>query len=516
MTISIEVPDNIISDNGSLVSNATTNQFIGNNTSFTYPASSSMAQAWPATNGPGSLTNDGAGNYSFVLDLPLAGGTLSGALTLNADPTTNLQAATKQYVDAFANGVTFKDAVIVATTANLTATYSNGTAGVGATLTNSGTQATFALDGVTPSVGSRVLIKNQTTTFQNGSYTVTNAGSGSTNWILTRTTDYDTSAEVMLGTAFWVAQGTTQGNTQWVENGTGPFVIGTTPITFVQFAANTGTVNTVSVVTANGVSGTVANATTTPAITVALGAITPSSVAASGAVSGSNLSGTNTGDQTITLTGDVTGSGTGSFATTLETVNTDVGSFSNANITVDGKGRILAASNGGGGGSTLLYLLTGTMPTVQTTSPSLLASYTLPANTLVSTSGGQYIIIDAVANWNTPPVHTADIYFYVNGQNVADSTLVTQTSIGGVVYMQAKIINYGASQSAGAIITTVRLGKSPPIGNSVAPVNEVTGEGLYGLYPFDPTMTNTLEIWGSIDNATFSCNLTSFSVFLVS
>ncbi len=33
-----------------------------------------------------------------------------------------------------------------------------------------------------------------------------------------------------------------------------------------------------------------------------------------------NLSGTNTGDQTITLTGDVTGSGTGSFATTLATV----------------------------------------------------------------------------------------------------------------------------------------------------------------------------------------------------
>jgi hypothetical protein len=85
-----------------------------------------------------------------------------------------------------------------------------------------------------------------------------------------------------------------------------------------EFASTgTGTVSTVSVVTANGVSGSVANPTTTPAITLTLGAITPSSVAASGAVSGSNLSGTNTGDQTITLTGAVTGSGTGSFATTL-------------------------------------------------------------------------------------------------------------------------------------------------------------------------------------------------------
>ena len=81
--------------------------------------------------------------------------------------------------------------------------------------------------------------------------------------------------------------------------------------------ANAGTVTTVSVTTANGVSGTVANPTTTPAISLSLGAITPTSVAASGTVAGSNLSGTNTGDQTITLTSDVTGSGTGSFATTI-------------------------------------------------------------------------------------------------------------------------------------------------------------------------------------------------------
>lgn len=57
-----------------------------------------------------------------------------------------------------------------------------------------------------------------------------------------------------------------------------------------------GTVTDVSVVTANGVSGSVATSTTTPAITLTLGAITPASVAAVGAVSGSNLSGTNTGD----------------------------------------------------------------------------------------------------------------------------------------------------------------------------------------------------------------------------
>jgi hypothetical protein len=83
------------------------------------------------------------------------------------------------------------------------------------------------------------------------------------------------------------------------------------------YTSNTGTVTSFGFTNANGVSGTVTNATSTPNLTVALGAITPTSVAASGTVTGSNLSGSNTGDQTITLTGDVTGSGTGSFAATI-------------------------------------------------------------------------------------------------------------------------------------------------------------------------------------------------------
>ena len=87
------------------------------------------------------------------------------------------------------------------------------------------------------------------------------------------------------------------------------------------YTANAGTVTTASVVTANGVSGTVANDSTTPAITIVLGAIVPTSVAATGTVTGSNLSGsssgTNTGDQAIVLSGDVSGSGSTGITTTI-------------------------------------------------------------------------------------------------------------------------------------------------------------------------------------------------------
>lgn len=99
--------------------------------------------------------------------------------------------------------------------------------------------------------------------------------------------------------------------------------------TLINKPSTNGTVTNVSVVTANGISGVVANPTSTPTISLTLGAITPTSVHAVGTVLGSNLSGTNTGDQTITLTGAVAGSGTGTIVTTLAPSGVTAGTYGN-------------------------------------------------------------------------------------------------------------------------------------------------------------------------------------------
>jgi hypothetical protein len=131
-------------------------------------------------------------------------------------------------------GYTAQPAVAAASTVNFTATYNNGTAGVGATLTNNTTQAVFSIDSVSPPVNARVLIKDQTNEFENGCYTITDVGSGSTNWVLTRATDYDETTEILPGTLFLVTSGTTNGGTRWYETAT-VAAIGTDDVLFSQF-----------------------------------------------------------------------------------------------------------------------------------------------------------------------------------------------------------------------------------------------------------------------------------------
>jgi hypothetical protein len=153
-------------------------------------------------------------------------------------PSNATDAANKAYVDSIAAGFFFLEPVIAASTANFTSTYNNGTAGVGATLTASSNGAA-SIDGVSLALNDRVLFKNQTNTFENGIYTVTQVGDGSNPAIYTRALDYDEPSDIDPGDMVPVIQGTENASTLWLETDV-VTTIGTDPIVFIQFgvAAN--------------------------------------------------------------------------------------------------------------------------------------------------------------------------------------------------------------------------------------------------------------------------------------
>jgi len=138
----------------------------------------------------------------------------------------------KTYVDSVANGLDVKKSVRVATTANLGATYNNSAG----TLTNSGSQAAIAIDGITLVADDRVLVKDQSTAAQNGFYKVTTVGDGSTNWVLTRTPDADAASELTSGAFTFTEEGTNNADNGYVLSTDGAITLGTTAITFDQFS----------------------------------------------------------------------------------------------------------------------------------------------------------------------------------------------------------------------------------------------------------------------------------------
>lgn len=158
-----------------------------------------------------------------------------------------------------------------------------------------------------------------------------------------------------------------------------------------------------------------------------------------------STSGTNTGDQTITLTGDITGGGTGSFATTLATVNSNVGSFTNASITVNGKGLVTAASSG----TAPVTSVTGTADRITvtgTTTPTVDIAATYAGQTSITTLGtvatgtwgGTTVAVDKGGTGQTT---------YTNGQlligNTTGNTLTKATLTGTA--NQVVVTNGGGS-----------------------------------------------------------------------
>lgn len=173
----------------------------------------------------GTPTHDAAAHSAISLsslaaptaDLAIGAHKLTGV----TDPTLAQDAATKAYVDASRAGLSMKDPVRVASTANgtLASAFANGS----------------TVDGISLVTGDRILLKNQTTGADNGIYTVNASGAP------TRASDANGSGELVDGTGVWVASGTANGDQRWVLTaigGTAPWVPGTNASTWtLDFAA---------------------------------------------------------------------------------------------------------------------------------------------------------------------------------------------------------------------------------------------------------------------------------------
>jgi len=162
--------------------------------------------------------------------VPLAGGTMTGALTLSGDPSSSNHAANKTYVDNALLGMGKRGVVRAATTANVTI----------ATALNNGD----TLDGVTLATNDLCLVKNQDSASENGIYVVQASPA--------RDDLYDTFVE-HVGALIAISEGTVNADTMYLctaDSGT----LDSDPITWSKVTPqNAGTVT--SIVAGSGLSG---------------------------------------------------------------------------------------------------------------------------------------------------------------------------------------------------------------------------------------------------------------------
>ena len=276
-----------------------------------------------------------ASNGDATLSFPSAV-TFPGTVTLNANPQQALEAVTKQYVDAIAEGLHIHASVATATTASVD-------------LGNAPT----AIDGVNLTDGMRVLVKNQSTTADNGIYAYSASADA-----LVRASDFNSAAEIQGGDFLFVTGGNTYADTGWVQTET-VTTLGTDPILFTQFSgagtysAGTGlqldgtVFSNTGVLSLSGTANEVEVSASSGSITVSL----PSTINANTTGSAATL----TTSRTIELSGDVSGSASfdgsanASISSTLANTAVTPATYGSASavgtVTVDSKGRVTGASN---------------------------------------------------------------------------------------------------------------------------------------------------------------------------
>ena len=147
-------------------------------------------------------------------------------------PTASTDATTKAYVDSVKQALDIKDSVKLATTANLGATYNNGSG----TLTMDAT-GTVTIDGTVTALNDRVLVMDQSSAEQNGIYYVSTAGAVGVAGVFTRAADANANSEVTGGMFTFVEAGSSNADNAYVLTSiTGDATLGSSTLTFTQFS----------------------------------------------------------------------------------------------------------------------------------------------------------------------------------------------------------------------------------------------------------------------------------------
>jgi hypothetical protein len=448
-----------------------------------------------------SIYLDSAGSYPVqnTFNTLNAANAVLTAGTISTAPISSTDIVNKTYVDALvSSGVHFHTPVRVEspnTAGNLNATYNNGTSGVGATLTNAGTQAALVIDGVTVSVSDRVLIYNQTNATQNGVYTVTSTGSVSTNWVLTRSTDtdsygFDSPNALSEGSTFFVTSGTTGAGETYTCNTTGVITFGTTNITFVQissaqiYSAGTGLTlsGTTFSITNAGTAGMYGSASQVPVIvTNAQGQVTSATntaiAIAAGAVSGLAASATT----------DTTN------ATNITSGTLPVGRLSGSYTGITGVGTLAA---GTWNGSTIAAAYGGTGYASYTIGDILYADASTTLAKLADVAVGNALIsggVGAAPSWGKIGLatHVSGTLPVANGGTNGTAT----PTAGGVSYGTGTAYAFSAAGTSGQVLTS--NGTGAPSWSTLAARVDSISFGTTGLTPATAT-TGAVTVAGTL------------------